>query len=137
MVSTYMLPGIPGVSPNVNPTALKFVNDAIYSTFFSEKASKEFEMAEEQLLSGAPGFNLKYLSIGIAPEDLESSFRGNINELLAGPYNGSVIAGATLALELIEDTSEGKILHWKIVLTTEGGDLITGLLTGAVLYSIS
>jgi len=139
VVSTFMLPGIPKVSSKVDSVALKFVNDAIYMTFYSEKASKEYQLATETLLSGAPGFQLKYLSIGISPDDIETSFRENINALLAGdgPYRDSKITGATLTRELIEETSQGRIIHWKIVLTSDEDTLITGLLTGAVLYSIS
>lgn len=136
MLETFMIPGIPETDKNVSTTALKFINDVIYATFYSEKLSAEYRAAARSLLPEKTGFQPKYLGIGVSPDDIEVNFRSSINELLEGPYADSAITGAVLTRELIEETSQGRIVHWKIVLESSGAPLITGLLAGAVLYSI-
>lgn len=144
MPGTVMLPGVsPAGKELVDPALMQFVNDLLYMTFYSSRStagviSKDVMRINADLNRDGQRTGSRYLGKGTDPADVEASFRRNIALLLkpSSPYSRAGITAASVAMLLEENTSLGRVVSWKLSVKS-GRQLITGLLTGSVLYSLT
>jgi len=132
MTSTLKIPGMPVFDAKVDDQLASFVSDLLYMTFFSESTKAEGGKFLTTNISEA----FQAVALDVDPADVQTLFNENAQALLAGPYSGSSIEAASITLVLEEETSRGRILHWKLTITSEG-QLITGTLTGNVAYDLN
>ena len=128
MVTTLILPGLPGVTGKVDPIATAFINDVVYATFYSTETG----IPGSEMLEGGT-----LMSTTLSPDDIAAVFTRNINTFLnSPPYKGSKITGASVELLSNVRTSKGISLSWFIKVSS-GSTLIRADLNGSVLYKIT
>lgn len=127
VVTTVILPGLPGVTGKVDPVVTAFINDAVYATFYSTETG----ITGSGALTGNALMNTS-----ISPADIEAVFLSNITGLLnSSPYKGSVITGATLELVSEVQNRKGISLSW-LIKVSAGRTVIRADIEGSVIYSI-
>lgn len=133
----------------VNKEAADFVNDLIYSAFFSSSGAGVYNRMTgwndyRQMLQNpndpASIRGLTYTGAGMSPDELLPILQKTAAQLIAtGAYSKSV-RDAQVSLLLVEDTSKGKAVTWKVVLTpsdTAKLPLISVTITGAAIKKVS
>ena len=127
VVTTLILPGLPGVTGKVDPVVTAFINDAVYATFYSTETG----ITGSGALTGS-----SLMNTSISSADIEAVFLGNITRLLNSvPYKGSVITGATLELVSEVQARKGITLGW-LIKVAAGKTVIRADVEGSVIYSI-
>lgn len=143
------------VLPNrygVNPDLADFVNDLIYSVFFSESeqgvytnfGARMYEGLVLAMKNGTPDQKaldrLKFLGFGISPDELLPKLQSTAAALLSEKDEEGkskcypTLKDAKVELMLVEETSKGKAVTWKVTATPYNDEdkLISATITGAV-----
>lgn len=128
--------------------AADFINDLIYSVFFSESGPGVYNKvgggADYKTMLQNPNdakalTSIAYIGAGFSPDELLPIIQDQAAKLIAsGAYSESV-ANAKVSLLLVENTRKGKAVTWKVELTPAEGaqqPLITATVTGAVVKSV-
>ena len=131
MTDTLRLPGIPVGTSSVHPDLVNFINDVIYQTYYSESSG----IGPGNFLEDTPGSPGKYVGPGVSASTIQSALEANIQTLLSGPYASTQIQNATVQLLLEEQTSKGRILHWRITISSDVPLIMVDLM-GAILYDL-
>ena len=136
----------------VDPALADFVNDLIYSVFFSESnngvytnfSARIYDGIVRAMMDGTPDpkavDRLKFLGFGISPNDLLPKLQNTAAALLEekDPNGNSAsypsLRDAKVELLLVEDTSKGKAVTWKVTAVPADPDrkLISATITGAM-----
>lgn len=134
----------------VDPDLADFVNDLIYSVFFSESGqgiytgfgARMYEGLVLAMKDGTPDpkalDRLKFLGFGISPDELLPRLQSAAAALLnAKDETGRsrcypALKDAKVELMLVEETSKGKAVTWKVTATPYDDDdkLISATITG-------
>lgn len=133
----------------VNKVVADYINDLIYSVFFSESGPGVYNRITgwknyKELLQNPNDANaltsLAYVGAGISPDELLPIIQSQAKVLLDSGAYSDTIADVKVSLMLVEETSKGKAITWKIQLMPAEGatlPLIAAIITGAVVKQIS
>lgn len=137
---TIKLPGMQVPGTYVDPVLASFTNDLVYMTFYAESGQEGIYRGQVKLVNDdmkeRKMKNTRYLGPGMSPDDVISLMRSNIDVLLrASPYSGGVIKSASVELLLVESTSRGNIVSYKVNVQSDR-QLITATYAGAVQYEV-